>query len=57
MEVTVERTVEVSLNADEAEWLLRAMQNPIGGEHPRDEEPEDREMRSDFFESLCAALQ
>jgi hypothetical protein len=51
MQNTTKQSVEVTLVLDEkeADWLHGVMQNPLHGQSPDDESPEDAEMRIKFF--------
>ena len=51
MQVQIDQslTLKLSLSKEEAEWLNGVMQNPLHGQHPDDEDPQDAEMRYTFF--------
>jgi len=51
MPTILNRQVTLILTSEEAEWLHIAMQNPLCGEHPQNETPEDAAMRLAFFEA------
>lgn len=57
MQTDVKHTIEITLvmNAEEARWLNGVMQNPLNGQHPTLEDPEDRHMRKKFFNATEAA--
>ena len=53
-EVTMQYTLRLS--EDEASWLMAVMQNPLGGQDPKHENPTESEMRHAFFEALRSVL-
>ena len=49
MKTDIQKTITITLDQEEAEWLRGVMQNPLHDEHPDEESARDREMRSRFF--------
>lgn len=49
-----EKRVEIVLilTQEEAQWLRLNTQNPLHCEHPDEEDPYDRALREEFFESV-----
>jgi len=54
--VTMTRTVTLTLSEDEARWLKGALQNPLGTT-PDEEDPKDGAIRRTLFTSLHAGLE
>lgn len=52
MQATMSATVTLQLSAVEADWLKQQMQNPLHGQNPMEETPEDREMRKELWTAL-----
>jgi hypothetical protein len=49
LETVETRVFQLTLTQEEVNWLHNAMQNPIAGVHPHQEDDEERKMRLNFF--------
>lgn len=59
MKSQIKREIEIllTLNEKEARMLRAMMQNPLNGQHPRDEPKEEFDIRVGVFETLKVALE
>lgn len=49
--ITTSIVVTLVLSQEEAAWLHLLMQNPLHGQQPAEESPEDAEMRQKFWDA------
>ena len=54
MKITIENqpVYKLELSLHEVKWLKEAMQNPLYGEHPDEEDVDNRYFRELFFRTL-----
>ena len=50
--ITLDVTVTLELNEDEATWLRSVMQTPLYDDENENEEPDDRKYRETLFTAL-----
>jgi len=50
--ITLDVTVTLELNEDEARWLRSVMQNPLYDVEYKNEDPDDRKNRETLFTAL-----
>lgn len=58
MNVEIIKTTRIilELNEEEASWLHAVMQNPLLGETPDSEDPQQAKMRKKFFDATSIKL-
>ena len=48
----IKKQVVLTLNQEEAKWLMDVVQNPLDGQEPHEEQPHDHKMRRAFWDAL-----
>lgn len=52
MKSSYKNTIIIELNETEAKWLSNVIQNPLYGETPDEERPQNKEMRRLLWDAL-----
>lgn len=54
MKASVTANITLTLSMSEANWLKGVMQNPLYGQHPSEEDLDERDLRIQLFNTLHA---
>lgn len=52
MRLRTTKVYNLELNASEVKWLHGVMQNPLYGQHPTEEDLDERDLRVQLYEEL-----